>query len=341
MPADAHDPYEGTVDIVKEVNPTHAYMAIPSLERKSLDHHGPGWGYVSFGVILPRLADGVYQMPRSDNCDRVAIKCLNKRVVELALKAGVKEDPYNEIRRMHTIGDNVHVLGCIEALHDETYLYIIMPYCEEESIASCIPRQQGLPEHQARRAFGQIVENLMYLRHYRICHRDLSPDNCMIYKGRAVFNDLARSFQVPPESSYVYGMGAHGKPAFLAPEVFVPNAVFNAFGCDLWAAVLTLFYLLTGEILYLIPQPTDLCFCYFVLARGISRTPSNEMFTEILQDLEGAKRMSFWRVASKCLQLSPEALEVLDNVLRMSPQERWDVDAVAASAFMNPTKKSS
>lgn len=335
VPSDSLDPDEGKVDIVKKDNPKQAYMIDPSLERKNLDHHGPGWGFVCFGVVLPRVAEGVYQIPSQDRYDRVAIKCLNKRVVNAALQAGKKEDPYKEIHRMKTIGDNIHVLSCIEALQDEHNLFIIMPFCEEESLVSFIPWKQGFPEARARLIFGQILENLMYLRNHGICHRDLSPDNCMVYKGRVVFNDFARSFRLPPESSQVYGMGAHGKPAYQPPEVYIDRP-FDAYGCDLWASVVTLFNLLTGEFLYRTPIPSDIQFRYFVLARGISRTPMNELTIEILQDLEGAEQMSLWKVASKCLQLSPEVIEVLDQVLRISPQERWNVDSVATSNFMNP-----
>ena len=331
--SDSHDPTQGTIHIVKEINPRQAYRIFPSLERINLNHHAPGWGYLCFAVILPRRPDGLYQMPNRDKCERVAIKCLNKQVVEAALKAGSKEDPYKEIYRMQTMGDNVHVLGCIEALQDETNIYIIMPYCEEYSLLRLIPGGEGLPEAQARHYFKQILENLQYLREHRICHRDVSPDNCMVYRGRVVLNDLARSFELPPEASHVYGTDTHGKPPYQPPEVFV-GLPYNAYGCDLWAAVVTFFNLLTGQILYYLPYHTDLKFRYFILARGIARTPMNELINEILMELDESKRLPLTSITSKCLELSPEVLEVFDHVLIMAPNERWGLDDVASSSFM-------
>ena len=114
----------GLVHIVRESNPQQAYLFNPLRRRISLKHHGEGWGRVCFGIVHPRLEEGVYQIPNRDNCEHVAIKCLNKQVVDAALRAGTNENPYKEIYRMQTLGDNVHVLGCIEALQDQTYIYI-------------------------------------------------------------------------------------------------------------------------------------------------------------------------------------------------------------------------
>lgn len=333
VPYDSHDPQEGVVDIVRRDNPTRAYGIISSKEKKTLDHHAPGWGYVAFGIILPRLSDGVYQMPHPDDVEYVAIKRLNKKVVQKSLAQGKREDPYKEIYRMQSIGDNYHVLGCIEALEDERHLYIIMPYCEQESLVEIIPWQQGFPEQQAKRYFKEVLENLMYLRQHGICHRDLSPDNCMVYKGRVVFTDLAMSFRIPSSSSFMTPLGGFGKPAYLPPEVF-HNLPFDAYACDLWSSVVILFNLLTGEILYRQPDPSDIGFRYFVLARGISQTPVNERTVEVLMDLEDAEQIALWRIASRCLQFSSEVLEIFDQVLRVAMQERITAEEIATSAFL-------
>lgn len=334
VPHNSPDPEEGVIDIVRRDNPKQAYRILPSREKKNLDHHAPGWGFVAFGIVLRRLAEGVYQMPRPDTVEYVAIKRLNRRVVDHSIAQGKRENPYKEIYRMQALGDNVHVLGCIEALQDEDFLYIIMPFCEQESLVEWIPWKQGFPEEQARQVFQQVLENILYLRQHGICHRDLSPDNCMVYKGRVVFTDLAMSFKIPPTTSFMTPLGGFGKPAYLPPEVF-HNLPFDAYGCDLWSAVVILFNLLTGELLYRQPSPSDIGFRYFVLARGISQTPVNERTVEVLTDLEGAEQMALWKIASRCLQLSPEVLEILDQVLRVAMQERWTTEEIATSAFMN------
>jgi serine/threonine protein kinase len=265
---------------------------------------------------------------------------LQKSVVLNSLAQGKQENPYKEIQRMQQLGDNRHVLGCIEALQDETYLYIVMPYCQEASLVEHISWRQPnvLPsEDAAQHYFWQLLENLTYLRSKSICHRDLSPDNCMIYNGRLVLTDLAMSFRIPPpleNNNGKYGlttpMGGFGKPAYLPPEVFF-HLPFDATTCDVWSATVILFNLLTGEILYELPHPSNLLFRYFLLARGISNTSSiNERMVEILMELEeeNPERIAIWNVAQKVMALNPDALQVLDGVLRVPPSERWSLEDI-------------
>lgn len=314
------------VDVMKRDDPQRAYMRIRGKEAKSLDHHGPGWGKVYFAVVLRRVGENTFQCPNPDDAELVAIKRLSKAVVDESLRQGKRENPYIEIQRMQTFGDNIHVLGLtpIEgALQDEHYLYCIMPYCERESLVECIPWRRGIREDVACTIYANILENIRYLHVRGICHRDLSPDNCLILRGRIVFHDLAMSFRIP-ESGNVMPMGCFGKPAYLPPEVFL-NYPFEAAACDLWASAVILFNLVTGEILCEVPHPSNLLFRYLVLARGLSRIPENERTIEILMDLEEPERSSLQRVAEKCIALSPEVIDLMEGILRVSVTDRWNI----------------
>jgi serine/threonine protein kinase len=385
-----------SVDVMKAHNPTQAYLRIPSKPKKLLDHHAPGWGCVYFGIVLRRVyydphccssssssrqrgdeaaaaTSLLFQEPSSpEQVEYVAIKRLRKSVVRESLAQGKQENPYKEIQRMQQLGDNLHVLGCIEALQDETYLYIVMPYCQEGSLVEHIPWQQPnvLPsEEAAQHYFWQLLENLIYLRSKGICHRDLSPDNCMLYNKRLVLTDLAMSFRIPPSpsplennnhnggtggggggSSTSHGgtttpMGGFGKPAYLPPEVFF-HLPFDATACDVWSAAVILFNLLTGEILYEFPHPSNLLFRYFLLARGIASSNSgdgcsssinNERTVEILMELEEKNpdhRIAIWNVAQKVMALNPKALQVLDGVLRVPPRDRWSLEDILQSPWV-------
>ena len=365
IPPDETEPQFQTIDVIRAENDdryannnhaqqpqAQAYMRIPTMARKSLDHHAPGcgWGCVYFAVILPQVSPGVFQAPTAEQAQLVAIKRLKKSVVDHSLVQGRKENPYKEIQRMQTLGDNLHVLGCLEALVDSKndFLYIIMPYCEQQSLAEWIPWNQGVSEHQAKQLFSQILENIIYLHDRGICHRDLSPDNCMIYKGRVVLIDLAMSFQIPvpgpglgPGSVLTTPMGGFGKAAFLPPEVYM-NLAFDAKSCDLWSSLVILFNLLTGEMIYRLPIPQDLNFRYFIQAGGVSSTPQNERTVEILLDLaddddNDDRRQELWNKAQKCLGLSPEALELFQGVLQVTPHNRWTEHQVQNCRWMTST----
>jgi serine/threonine protein kinase len=327
--ADHSDPL--VVDVMKAYDAQRAYMRVYSLESIPLDHHAPGWGLVYFAVVLHRVGENTFRYPDAEDVELVAIKRLNKAVVLDALGKGKKENPYKEIQRMQSLGDNIHVLGLTDegALHNEDYLYCIVPY--GQSLVKQIPWGQGFPEAIASALYENILENILYLHRHAICHRDLSTDNCLFVGGRLVFLDLAMSFRIP-ESGYVTPMGRFGKMAYLPPEVF-RNAAFEATACDLWASAVILFNLLTGEILCLEPYPDDISFRYFVLAGGLSRVPENERTVEILNQ-ECPSQSKLRRVVAKCLHLSHDVLDLLDGVLKLSAFDRWSTFDVIECAWM-------
>lgn len=322
---DPHNPL--TISVVKAQDAVQAYMKIPQKKSKSLDHHAPGWGCVYFAVVLPKVQAGVFQCPPLDRAQLVAIKRLSKVVVQAELAQGAHENPYAELELMHRLGDNQHVLGMVEALEDDHHLYIVMPYCQQESLVEQIPWRHGIHEHHARTLFRNVLENMIYLHQRGICHRDLSPDNCMVLNGRVVFSDLAMSIPIPPDNNgEVTGHGAYGKAAYLPPEVCL-NYRFNTMACDLWGAAVILFNLLTGEIAWTQPLPGNLNFRYLVLARGLARNPANERTVEILMDEpDGPDASTIRTLAQKCLELSPEVLDLLSGVLQM--MGRWNTAQV-------------
>jgi len=339
-----NNPTPGYVDLVRKDNPEEAYMIDRAMEEISLYYRAPNWGRVFFAVRLPALADGVYQIPQTEgSVDRVAIKCLHIGAVEAALRQGKLEDPYKEINRMQTIGDNIHVLGCIEALRDKEYLYIVMPYCEGGSLFDF----DDLTEAQALPVFLQILNCLTYLRDREICHRGLSPEEFLIYQGRVVVTGFERSFQLPPGASIVIPDNhIHGQPAYQPPEVFMNSHFrrpYDAYQCDLWAAGLTLVCLLTHErFLYDIPYHSDKMFRCFFLARGITGELTEgiqECFDEAdlweEENVNEADRSEHLRRAARLRRafavvqrLSPAVREILDYLLKVAPDERWNLDMV-------------
>lgn len=317
-----------TIDVVNKNLQTHAYMRIQEIPPIDLGHHYPGWGIVYFGVILPRVQDGVYQLPPEQSAQKVAIKRLSKTAVIEYLQKGGNENPFKEIQRMQWLGDNHHVLGLVEVLHDENFLYIIMPYCEGGSLSDWVfNKRDRIQEEFGGFAgiFSNILENLEYLHSNGVCHRDLSPDNCMVLNGRIVLVDLAMSFLIPPgDLTSRIGNGFFGKPAYLPPEVVSGFHYFGARACDLWGSAVILFNLVTGELAWHKSLPNDARFRYLVLCKGLSRVPMNERTIEIL---EGEPSTSSLRsLADKCVNLNPGVADLLEGILRLDPNERWNTE---------------
>jgi serine/threonine protein kinase len=350
--ADQEVPEEYYVNVMRTMNPQQAYVQLDSKPSIPLDHHATDWGCVYFGFVVYRVPGDLdtpdslptFQCPSPNQVQHVAIKKLKRAVVDQYLKARGHENPYTEVSRMQQYGDNVHVLGCIEALHDDTFLYIISPYCEYGSLRDVISWEQShmVPEDQVCAYFVQLLQVLEYLKRHGICHRDLSPDNIMIYQGRLVVADLAMSLRIPPPQdgqapTLVRPLGGYGKTAFVSPEVR-HNHPFDPYTCDLWSSMVTLFNLLTGEILYEDSTQQNLKFVYFILAHGCSRTPMNERTAELqgrhVRQLAPEAQASFQRMVCKVLQLSPEVLELLEGGLQVQPQHRWNLAQVQESQWV-------
>jgi len=204
-----------------------------------------------------------------------------------------------------------------------------MPYCEGGSLSDWVfTKRDRIQEEFGGFAaiYLNILENLEYLHSNGVCHRDLSPDNCMVLEnGRIVFVDLAMSFLIPPgDLTSRIGNGLFGKPAYLPPEVVTGFHFFGASACDLWGSAVILFNVVTGEIAWQKSLPNDARFRYLVLCKGLSRVPMNERTIEIL---EGEPSTSHLRIlADKCVNINPAVADLLEGILRLDPKERWNIE---------------
>ena len=319
-----------TIDFVSE---RQAYMRFTAIEIDEVYLVHPVVRLGSIGSIvvcdvLQRVEGDVYQMPDEEERELVTIKRLFKDVVQTEEVSGY--NPNREIHLMERYGNDRNVLRYIEALQDETSIYIVMPYCI--SLLDSIPGE-GYPEPKAHQYFNQMLENLQYLRTHRICHRDLSPDHCMMYQGRVVFSFLGLSFQLPPNETHANGTAVRGNPAYQPPEVYLREPYY-AYGRDLWAAVVSLFYMLTCETLYYQPVTNeDMMFTFFIWARGLSVDENIAISDETSAVLREVYRNQQLRqvyehillIQRKTSRLSQEVREIFDGVLIMNPEERCDL----------------
>ncbi len=338
----ASQPVYRQVFLCRRNNASKAYQIIqpPAFNPVELSHGGPVWGYLFMGIIIPRRGDNLlYEEPTEEQAQRVAIKRLDLQVVTQELQNGSRENPFKEAFRMQTIGDNHHVCSIIEALQDETHLYIITPWCDGGSLADNIPltpNEQYTVEEQARILFQQILEGLHYLhRVHGICHRDIKPANFLVSaSGRVLIADLAMSFVMPP-SGVVQDIGQFGTPPFMVPEIAMSRP-FDGPKCDYWAAVVTLYSLISGlPYLYRSPRPDDILFRYCIMARGLSQNRQNELVQEILAELTDAQEIYMLQAVILQIQKMPmDLLELFENSLSLDPGQRWGTEEAAGSRWM-------
>lgn len=253
----------------------YAYRKVEAKRSVPIERGGQDWGKVMVCVCLRRgTAERRSNMPvfvepdPNSNEGLVAVKELRKAVFTPFLQNGGPENPYKEIAAMQQIADNRHVLGCIEALEDDKYLYIIMPFCDGGDLFDIIhergeggdylpannPRPAALPEAHARDCFRQMLECANYLHNAGISHLDISPENVMIKNGRCILIDLGCTLPVPVpapgngQRALLRRRGLFGKMQYIPWEI-PSNRHFDGFGVDLWSLAITLYHMLVGETL--------------------------------------------------------------------------------------------
>lgn len=338
-----------------EPTPTQAFAYIPDKPAVQLSHHSPNWGCVLWAVAYPVVSTNapsnstiVVQVPTRRQAQLVAIKRLNKAAVHSYLQAGGEENPYKEICRMEELGDNRHVLRHMDALEDDEFLYIITPYATGGSLLDKIPFLQAelMDSTEAHALFCQILRILAYLERHLICHRDLSPDNFLfLTPHQLVVFDLALSHRLPVNAQrqrcLCHPGGNFGTRAYMAPELYA-NRVFCGIHTDLWSATTILYNMLTNQFLYHQPIPADLLFRYNILARAVSSERHNERTVEVLQDAlqeQDSNRSSplhqqLMDTAMAHLNLTDEAIEVLEHVFRPNPMDRWTLAQTIESSYV-------
>jgi serine/threonine protein kinase len=320
--------------------PTRAYILDPPSQRinDTKSKSFPSCVYSAYCLHRAREG-GVFQETSPYTVERVTIKCFSKAVLySLQARGKLFDDPYKDILRMQSLGDNVHVLGCIEASEDDSFVYVITPYCEH-SLADLIPWQEpgAESEENARTIFSQILESIRYLYTHGVCHGNISVHNVMVYQGRVVLADLGASFRIPATKLTKPPTKRFGNATFQAPEIF-QNLPFDPHACDVWSSVVVMFHLLTGRSLYHIPYPDDTFFRYFCLAQGFSRRDGNRLAAQVMAELEGTIEEAPLRAfAVACEALSRDLLDMLAGVLQVDLKLRWTLDEIEMCTWMTST----
>ena len=149
-----------------------------------------------------------------------------------------------------------------------------------------------------------------------VCHRDLSLENILIDENtKALVIDLGMCLRIPYNSQsgsqeevvdasggtlrkLIYPQGQCGKPNYISPEILENSEPFDGFAVDVWAAGVVLFIMLVGLPPFELASRDDPRFR--LICRG-----------GLHQLVERWQR-----------PISPEAIDLLQNMLRENPRDR-------------------
>eukprot|EP00903_Cladosiphon_okamuranus_P007070 g6871.t1 len=243
------------------------------------------------------------------------------------------EDPLKEVAALQllkTYGPHPNVIEVVEALQDNAYIYVVLPFCTGGELFSVVSANRGLSENTARPIFRGLLAGMTFLHNLQICHRDMSLENILLADGGLVkiidFGMALRLAQPPGPTgggdtafdgsgngsgggggAASYGgarsispTGPFGKRHYMPPEVAMNAEEYNGFSVDVWACGVIMFITLAGIPPFHIPIPAQDPRCQFI---AVER--------RLLELVRG------WE-----LNMSEEVVSLIQGCLIFNPNER-------------------
>jgi serine/threonine protein kinase len=288
-------------------------------------------------LLYPRDGDSLsFCAPKKPT--KVAIKVLDKQMVHEYLSKGGVENPYKDVARMLEIGDDVHVLKCIEFLEDDKYLYIVTKQACEHGTLMDYMKRHCLSEDEIRRIFLKILKILDYMNRHNICHHDFKPENLLFLSpDNLVAFDLAMSLRIPVDINtrqhiLITSNVRFGTPAWMSPEAFDHHSQYDGMALDRYGAGVILHNLLAKQFLFMVPNESDPFFRYFVRAGNLWNTENAlEAFDSpcTLQDKD-----SLIKLRSIICRFSASAKALLRGLLHCDPNERISLSDAMESEWV-------
>ena len=135
----------------------------------------------------------------------------------------------------------------------ENIFFIVMEYVPGETLESMIARRGPLDVPVALDYTCQICNALDHAHRQGVLHRDLRPSNMLVSEsGLLKVADFGTSRFLEIAA---HGTTVIGSPPYMAPEQFQGKALFAS---DIYSVGVTMFQMLTGDLPYDTPTPSDL-----------------------------------------------------------------------------------
>ncbi|EAY08335.1 CAMK family protein kinase [Trichomonas vaginalis G3] len=207
----------------------------------------------------------------------------------------------DEIELMSKL-DHPNIIKNLEFIEDDEKdaICVITQYASKGSLAPSSLTVPSIDEKTAKNVFKQIGEALDYLHSKNIIHRDIKPDNILLFDdGKAMLSDFSVSKQLSSPDELLDD--SEGTPLFCSPEEQTGDP-YDGKIADVWSYGLSLYIMIYGKNPFMTKATEG---TYFEQCVKISKLISEK---EIEYD--------------PGTPISPELQEVFKALLNKNPKER-------------------
>ena len=298
---------EALVSALNELHATAGSMRVPFLASSTMEiehmydmRDTLGQGSVAGTVV--RLARhrasgevvAVKQVPKSALKSERQHETM-KREIEIMLKVTNSAPLELSLVRVYAI------------IETATMVYIVMELVEGGELFDHVVDAGCYSEGKARLVMRQLLLALQHLHSIGIIHRDIKPENILCARNGVdvKISDFGLSNRVSPANGYLRSQC--GTPVYMAPEMLQKRPYASA--VDVWSVGIVCYILLSGSMPFYADNPAD--FLDLILTARLPEFPEDEWAT-----------------------ISPEAKDLITQMLCVDPQHRVKVDAALAHPWM-------
>lgn len=226
---------------------------------------------------------------------------------------------------------NQNVIRTYDLLQDNDLFIIVMDYAPYDFFTMVMAGI--LSKHEIYCYFKQMCKGVHYMHSLGLAHRDLKLDNCVVDKngilkivdfGSSVIFDIKRYTNKGESSTIERASGILGSDPYLAPEV-VSYPYYDPSLADVWSLAIIYCCMVLRRFPWRLPKTSDVSYNYFISKPGE------------ITDKNGNKKIVG---PDRLLRLLPSSSKhLIDHMLKINPNERYDMDKVMESHFIQKIKE--
>jgi len=176
---------------------------------------------------------------------KVAIKVPHKQHLDF-------DDMVKEPRLLASM-NHPNIVTVLTAEKQDGIFFIVMEYVTGQTLEQLIQREGALDVARALDFTCQICNAVDHAHRVGVLHRDLRPGNMLVSDaGMLKVTDFGTSRFLEIAA---HGTTVIGSPPYMAPEQFYGKAVFAS---DVYSVGVTMYQMLTGDLPYAPPSPSDI-----------------------------------------------------------------------------------